>query len=126
MTGAIPARAAGFLGLCMRAGQVSIGQEACVAAVRGHTAQLVLLDMGSGANTLKRLMDSCQTHGVPLYQWPEDSIAQAVGKRGLKVAAVRRGAMGQKLQALLDAAVTGSGGDDEPAAGNSKPAMDSK
>ena len=37
-------RALSFLGLCMRAGQVVSGQEACVAAIRGGECALALLD----------------------------------------------------------------------------------
>ena len=40
-------RALSFLGLCMRAGQVVSGQEACVAAIRGGECALALLDAGA-------------------------------------------------------------------------------
>ena len=48
-------RALSFLGLCMRAGQVVSGQEACVAAIRSGESALALLDAGASENTLKRV-----------------------------------------------------------------------
>ena len=60
-------RALSFLGLCMRAGQVVSGQEACVAAIRGGECALALLDAGASENTLKRVEDACASHQVPLY-----------------------------------------------------------
>lgn len=101
MTEAAEKRVAGFLGLCTRAGQLSFGQEACVDAARTRKAALVLLDEGSSENTRKRFLDSCKTHGVPLYGLSEGTLAQAVGKEGRKVAAVMPGGMAQKLLELL-------------------------
>ena len=36
-------RLKGFLGLCGRAGQITLGQDACVDAVRSETAALALM-----------------------------------------------------------------------------------
>ncbi len=101
MTEMTATRVAGFLGLCVKAGQVSLGQEACVNLVRREAAALVLLDEGCSENTRKRLLDACQTHQVPLYSMPEGRIAQAVGKEGRMMAAIGQGGMAQKLFTLL-------------------------
>ena len=91
----------GFLGLCGRAGQITMGQDACVAAVRSETAVLVLMDEQSAPTTRKRFSDSCASHRVPLYRVPEGLISQALGKDGRMTVAVRRGRMAQKLLELL-------------------------
>lgn len=64
-------RALSFLGLCMRAGQVVSGQEACVAAIRGGECALALLDAGrvrkhaqAGGGRL------CQSSGAALPYQP--------------------------------------------------------
>ena len=91
----------GFLGLCGRAGQTTLGQDACVDAVRRETAALVLMDEGSAPTTRKRFTDSCFSHRVPLYGVPRGMIAQALGKDGRMTVAVKRGGMAQKLLELL-------------------------
>ena len=71
-------RALSFLGLCMRAGQVVSGQEACVAAIRGGECALALLDAGASENTLKRVEDACASHQVPLYRISPGALGHAI------------------------------------------------
>ncbi len=75
-------RAASFLGLCMRAGRLAIGQSACVELIRQDGAALVLLDAGASENTRKR-------------------IGHAIGRRGCMVCALRPDGMADKLLGLL-------------------------
>jgi ribosomal protein L7Ae-like RNA K-turn-binding protein len=91
----------GFLGLCYRAGQVILGQDACVDAVRKNQAALVLLDETSTDVSRKRFRNACTSHRVPLYGVPGGLIAQALGKEGRMAAAVRPGTMAKKLQELI-------------------------
>ena len=91
----------GFLGLCYRAGQVILGQDACVDAVRRKTVAIVLLDDSSTEVSKKRFRNSCTSHHVPLYGVTEGLIGQATGKDGRMVAAVRQGTMARKLIELM-------------------------
>lgn len=91
----------GFLGLCGRAGQITLGQDACVTAVRSETAAVVLIDEGSAPTTMKRFTDSCGSHGIPLYGVPKGLISQALGKDGRMTVTVRSGSMAKKLLSLL-------------------------
>ena len=91
----------GFLGICGRAGQVTMGQDACVDAVRAESAALVFMDEGCAPTTRKRFSDSCASHKVPLYGVPSGFIAQALGKDGRMTVTVKRGRMAQKLFELL-------------------------
>lgn len=90
-------RALSFLGLCMRAGQVVSGQEACVAAIRSGESALALLDAGASENTLKRVEDACASHQVPLYRISHGSLGHAIGKPGRMVISVPTGRMAEKL-----------------------------
>ena len=99
----------GFLGLCYRAGQVILGQDACVDAVRRKAAAFVLLDESSTDVSRKRFRNACLSHKVPLYETPEGLIAQALGKEGRMAAAVRAGTMAKRLEEL---AKPGSGSGD--------------
>ncbi|MBN1776978.1 MAG: 50S ribosomal protein L7ae [Clostridiales bacterium] len=101
MTEQETARIKGFLGLCHRAGQVVLGQDACLGAVRKKSAALALLDESSSEPSKKRFRNACESHRVPLYLVPEGLIDGALGKSGAMTAVVRRGAMAQKLSELL-------------------------
>ena len=101
MTEQQTAQIRGFLGLCRRAGQVILGQDACVDAIRRETAALALLDLSSSEPSKKRLRSACESHNVPLYGMPEGLIAGVLGKSGVMAAAVKRGTMANKLSELL-------------------------
>lgn len=95
-------RVADFLGLCLRAGRVISGQEACVDLIRADQAALALVDEGASDNTLKRLKDACNTHGTPLYALSPGTLGHAIGKKGRMVIAFRPDGMAQKLLTLLE------------------------
>lgn len=101
MTEEAEKRATGFLGICMRAGQLLSGQEACVDAVRREAARIVLLDEAASPNTLKRLRDACRTHGVPLYALSAGTLGRRIGREGRVVVALNEGGMAEKLLELV-------------------------
>ena len=90
-----------FLGLCMRAGRVISGQEACVDLARQEEAALVLMDAAASENTRKRVADACHTHGVALYELSEGLLGHAIGKNGRMVVALKADGMSGKLLELL-------------------------
>ncbi len=91
----------GFLGLCMRAGQMTSGQEACVEAIRSGAAAIVLLDGEASENTKKRIADACHSHQVPLYGVSEGALGHAIGKKGRMVISLKEGGMATKLLTIL-------------------------
>ena len=108
----------GFLGLCRRAGQVILGQDACIEAVRKKNAALLVLDESSSETSAKRLRNTCQSYRVPLYCLTQGLLPQALGKEGVKAAAIRNGTMAQKLETLLsEAAINKLTNDDADIAG---------
>ena len=94
-------RVMGFLGLCMRAGRIISGQEACVDLVRRGEAALVLLDGSASENTRKRILDACHSHNVPLYEVSEGELGRSIGKKGRMVIALKPDGMSEKLLTLL-------------------------
>lgn len=94
-------RLKGFLGLCGRAGEITLGQDACVAAVRAESAAITLMDESSAPTTRKRFLDSCGSHRVPLYGVPPGLISQALGRDGRMTVTIKRGRMAQKLFEIL-------------------------
>jgi len=101
MTEQIENQVISFLGLCMRAGRITSGQEACVDLARQEQAALVLMDAGASENTRKRITDACHSHNVPLYELTDGSLGHAIGKKGRMVAALKPDGMTQKLLSLL-------------------------
>ena len=101
MTEAVERRVTGFLGLCMRAGKLASGQEACVALVRGGGAAVVLMDEEASPNTKKRVTDACSARETPLYALSADALGDCIGKSGRMVTAIAAGGMAEKLLQLL-------------------------
>lgn len=101
MTEQIENQVMSFLGLCMRAGRIISGQEACVDLIRQEEAALVLMDGGASENTRKRLTDACHSHSIALYELSQGSLGHAIGKKGRMVIALRADGMANKLLSLL-------------------------
>ena len=101
MTEQIETQVISFLGLCMRAGRITSGQEACVDLARQEEAALVLMDAAASENTRKRITDACHSHDVPLYEISEGELGRAIGKKGRMMVALKADGMAQKLLTLL-------------------------
>ena len=92
-----------MLGLAMRAGQLSFGEDGVRKAIASGAAALVLLDAGASDNTKKRMRDSGAYYGVPLMETAAGRLGEAVGRPGRMSAAVARGPLCEKLAALARA-----------------------
>jgi len=101
MTEMIENRVTGFLGLCMRAGRIISGQEACVDLIRSGECALALMDASASDNTRKRLSDACHSHNVPLYEVTAGALGRAIGKTSRMVIALKPDGMADKLLDLL-------------------------
>ena len=89
-----------MLGLAMRAGQLTFGEDGVRKAIAGGSAKLVLLDAGASDNTKKRMRDSAAFYGVTLYETAADRLGFAVGKPGRMSAAVAAGPLCDKIAQL--------------------------
>jgi len=91
----------GLLGLCSRAGQITLGTDMVIQEIRSGRAGLVLLDEGASQGTKKKISDACAYRSVPLHRMPEGEIDRACGKDGRMAAAVRPGKLCQQMILLL-------------------------
>ena len=89
-----------MLGIAMRAGQLSFGEDGVRKAIASGSAALVLLDAGASDNTRKRMCDSCTYYGVPLLETQAGRLGGAVVRPGRMSAAVAKGTLGDKLASL--------------------------
>lgn len=77
-----------LLGLCMRAGRIVTGEDACIKAIRAGTAALAILDGSASDNARKALSDACNFRSVPLLETEADRLGAAIGKNNRKAAVV--------------------------------------
>ena len=89
-----------MLGIAMRAGQLSFGEDGVRKAIASGSAALVLLDAGASDNTRKRMRDRCVYSGVPLLETQAGRLGDAVGKPGRMSAAVAGGPLCDRLRQL--------------------------
>ena len=92
-----------MLGLAMRAGQLTFGEDGVKNAIASGGAKLVLLDAGASENTKKKMRDSCAYYGVQLVETAADRLGYAVGKPGRMSAAVAAGGICDKLISMAGA-----------------------
>lgn len=92
-----------MLGLAMRAGQLTFGEDGVKKAIASGGAKLVLLDAGASENTKKKMRDSCAYYGVQLVETAADRLGYAVGKPGRMSAAVAAGGICDKLISMAGA-----------------------
>ncbi|MBS5572514.1 MAG: hypothetical protein KHX34_03935 [Clostridiales bacterium] len=97
----IESRVTSFLGLCLSAGRLTTGQEACVELIRRGGAALALVDGGASANTLKRLSDACRSHDTPLYALSPGALGHSIGKPSRMTVAVAPDGMADRLLEML-------------------------
>ena len=91
----------GLLGLCSRAGQITLGAEMALQEIRAGRAGLALLDEGASEGTRKKITDACAYRNVPLHMLPEGELSRACGREGRMAAAVRPGKLCQRMLELL-------------------------
>lgn len=105
-------RLRGTLGLAFRAGQLAPGADKALDLLREDKAACVLLDSAAAGNTRKRFSDGCAHRGVRLLELPEGLLGQAIGRPGIRAAALTAGGIAGKIEQMA------TGGDDLPAGTN--------
>ncbi len=89
-----------LLGIAMRAGALTFGQDGVLKAISTGSAGFVLLDCGASDNTKKKISDSCRYYGIEVIETAADRLGFAVGKPGRMCAAVAKGTLGDRLHEL--------------------------
>ncbi|MGN1030421.1 MAG: L7Ae/L30e/S12e/Gadd45 family ribosomal protein [Butyricicoccaceae bacterium] len=80
----------GLLGLCRRAGRLTIGDEAVSDLCRAGQAHLILLSSDAGESTAKRARKTSEATGVPLIRIEagREALGAALGRGMCAVCAV--------------------------------------
>ena len=94
----------GLIGLCRRAGQLSLGTDTVLRQLKSGRCAVVLLDEGAALNTKKRVLEAAEAAKTPLRTVPEGMIDLAAGQSGRMVAAVREGSLATQILNMFDRA----------------------
>ena len=94
-------RAAGYLGLAMRSGQLTLGGDMVLRQIRAGQAALVLIDQAASGNTLKKLTDACAYHHVPFLMVEEGLLSSSSGKGDRVAGCLKKGGLAEKVRELL-------------------------
>ncbi|MBA2174069.1 YlxQ family RNA-binding protein [Halobacillus locisalis] len=97
-----------LLGLAVRAGKCTLGEEAIVRDIQRKKAKVVLIANDTGKQTKKKLTDKCSFYNIPCYTVDDrDTLSQSIGKAGRVAIAVLDQGFAKKLQSLLDESIRG-------------------
>ena len=80
--------APGLVGLAMRAGRLTLGQDACLDAIRAGKAQRILIE-GVSPGTLKKFRDASEFHKVRMITLKAGQLAHSVGRPNRRTAVVQ-------------------------------------
>ncbi len=94
----------GLIGLCRRAGQLSLGTDTVLKQLKSGRCAAVLLDETAAPNTRKRLAEAAGFMQVPLFTVPEGLIDLATGQSGRITAAVAQGGLADQMRLLFTTA----------------------
>jgi ribosomal protein L7Ae-like RNA K-turn-binding protein len=90
------------LGLAMRAGKLSTGEEGVLKAIRSGRARLVVLSADASANTQKKFRDKCRFYQVELAECcTRHELGAAIGKPERVVVAVLDSGLAQLMKKCL-------------------------
>lgn len=89
------------LGLAMRAGLISLGEDATRKALSQGKVAFVLLDADASDNAKKAFRDACTYRNIPLYELEGGLLGSHTGKPGRMSAAVQRGKMADLLLSYI-------------------------
>jgi len=95
---------AGLLGLCSRAGQITLGADLSLRQIKAGKAGLALLDEGASQGTKKKITDACAYRHVPLHMLPAGEISRACGRDDRMAAVIAPGKLCQQMILLLSEA----------------------
>lgn len=92
-----------LLGLAVRAGKVTLGEESIIKDIQKKRASLVLIANDTAANTRKKLMDKCHYYHVPFYIIDDrQTLSNAIGKTGRVAIAITENGFAKKIASILD------------------------
>ncbi len=70
-----------LLGLAMRAGKITLGEDAVIKTIKKGKAKIVFVAKDVGESTKKKINDKCKSYNVKMVQiFTSEEQSQAIGK----------------------------------------------
>lgn len=91
-----------LLGLAMRAGKLTAGEQQVLTDIRKGQAKLVFIAADASSNTKKKFLDKCRYYEVPIaIKFTKEELSHAIGKQRTICAVTDEGFSG-RFQELLE------------------------
>ena len=81
--------AVGLIGIAMRAGMLTLGEEPCLSVIRADRAALIIIDEGVSPGTLKKFRDASAFHHVKMVTLEAGQLGRSVGRPNRRTAVVQ-------------------------------------
>lgn len=94
-------RALSLLGLAMRAGHVTSGDDMAERAVRAGRAALVLIDADASVRTFGKYESLCKGKRIQLFSISAGALGKSIGKDNRMVAVMTKGPLANRVATLL-------------------------
>lgn len=92
-------KAFSLLGLCMRAGKLSNGEFAALAAIRENIAKLIILAEDAAENTKKKFQNAAEYYHIPILVWgSKEELGNALGKDDRAIITVNEEGFANKIK----------------------------
>lgn len=91
-----------FIGLAMKAGKLTSGEQSCERIIKSNKASLVIVSEDASSNTVKKFTDDCSYNGVHFLQFGDkEKLGKSIGKDIRSVIAITDEGFSQKLIELI-------------------------
>jgi ribosomal protein L7Ae-like RNA K-turn-binding protein len=88
-----------YLGLAMRAGKLTTGDEGVMSSIRSGEAKLVMIASDASDNALKKYTDKCSFFKIPyLVSYSREQLGASIGKVERVVIAVTDSGFAQMIE----------------------------
>ena len=93
----------GLLGLCMKAGGVCFGTEACMEQIQKRKVKLVLVAEDAAQRTKKNFEMACHKNEIPLYIYGTiEELSNAIGKPNKAIFGIRNQSFAMEIQKIIN------------------------
>lgn len=93
----------GLLGLCMRAGELSFGTDACLDLIQKKKAKLVIVANDAADRTKKNFEIACNKNQIPICLYGNiDDLSKAIGKPNKAVYAIKNQNFALEIRKIIN------------------------
>lgn len=93
----------GLLGLCMRAGGLSFGNDACMDLIQRKKVKLILVAQDAAERTKRNFERSCKENNIPIYFYGKmESLSRAIGKPNKAIFGIKNQSFAHEIERIIN------------------------